>query len=200
MDEITGYTQYKGLTAQQHVDTFEIFKKFLLQIKPKRILEIGTAGGGFTLFLRDSLDEIGLEHTSIKTYDINNQKWYDSLKEKNIDILIENIFDDSHEKLKETSKIISYIQKRGVTLVLCDGGYKIGEFRALAPYIKKGDYIMAHDYSPNEEYFNFNIKNKYWNWLEIQDSDIIDIVNDCNLEPFLQEYFNNVAWVCKIKR
>ena len=65
--------------------------------------------------------------------------------------------------------------------------------------LKKGDIIMAHDYSPNSEYFEENINNKIWNWHEIKDTDIEDTVNECNLKPFMQEDFQKVVWVCKIK-
>ena len=41
---ITGCTSYEGLSVQQHDDVFDVFKQFLLDIKPARILEIGTAG------------------------------------------------------------------------------------------------------------------------------------------------------------
>ncbi len=57
MSKVTGHTSYKGLTAQQHNDAFDVFKTFLTEIKPKRILEIGTAGGGLTLFIRHTLNE-----------------------------------------------------------------------------------------------------------------------------------------------
>ena len=46
---VTGYTTYKGLIAQQHISAFGIFLDFLTEIKPKRILEIGTGGGGFAI-------------------------------------------------------------------------------------------------------------------------------------------------------
>jgi cephalosporin hydroxylase len=46
MSKITGHTSYKGLTAQQHTNVFDVFRNFLSEIRPKRILEIGTAGGG----------------------------------------------------------------------------------------------------------------------------------------------------------
>lgn len=41
-----------GMDAQQHHDAYEVFYKFILDIKPHRILEIGTARGGFTQFLK----------------------------------------------------------------------------------------------------------------------------------------------------
>ena len=57
---VLGHTTYNGYTAQQHNDFFNVFKKFLTEIKPARVLEIGTAGGGFILAIREILNEIGL--------------------------------------------------------------------------------------------------------------------------------------------
>jgi hypothetical protein len=37
MSEVTGHTSYKGYSAQQHNDAFEVFKNFLTEIRPKRI-------------------------------------------------------------------------------------------------------------------------------------------------------------------
>ena len=59
---------------------------------------------------------------------------------------------------------------------------------------------MAHDYSPNEEYFELNIKNKIWYWLEIQDTDIISSIFENNLIPYMDDEFKNVVWVCKEKK
>jgi hypothetical protein len=58
---------------------------------------------------------------------------------------------------------------------------------------------MAHDYAPNENYFNENIKGKIWNWLEIQDSDINETCEKYNLKPFMEDDFRSIVWVCKIK-
>ena len=54
---VVGHTSYEGLTVQQHKDVFKVFDEFLADIKPARILEIGTAGGGLTLFLRHNLPD-----------------------------------------------------------------------------------------------------------------------------------------------
>jgi hypothetical protein len=43
------------------------------------------------------------------------------------------------------------------------------------------------------------MKNKIWNWHEIQDSDIIDACEKYNLEPFMEQEFLQAAWVCKKK-
>jgi hypothetical protein len=58
---------------------------------------------------------------------------------------------------------------------------------------------MAHDYAPSQEYFEHTMKGKIWNWLEIQDSDIIECCTSNKLEQYMYEDFLNVAWVCKRK-
>ena len=84
--------------------------------------------------------------------------------------------------------------------MLCDGGSKKNEFRILSDYLKVGDVIMAHDYAPNEEYFQEHINNKIWNWLEIQDNDINEPSLRNNLIPYMEDDFRQVVWACKIKQ
>lgn len=55
---------------------------------------------------------------------------------------------------------------------------------------------MAHDYAPNTEYFEQYMRNKIWNWHEIQDSDIIDSCEKYGLKPYMREEFLSVAWAC----
>jgi len=95
---------------------------------------------------------------------------------------------------------MNFIQQEGVTIVLCDGGYKIGEFNILSKYIKPEDFILAHDYASTDEFFDEYINMKFWNWHEIQDSDIQESVEKHNLKPFMQDEFTKAVWVCKIKK
>lgn len=191
---ITGYTSYKGLTAQQHDDVFKVMAEFVKDIKPARVLEIGTAGGGFTLFLRDMLPGI-----PIRTYEVNDRDFYEKLRKNSIDVVIKNIFNNAYNKLEEPEEIVPYIQQEGTTLVLCDGGHKIGEFNCIAPLLKKGDYIMAHDYVYSQSTYIQEFKDKIWNWCEIEEKDIKETSEENNLYPYNQENFNRVVWVCKVK-
>jgi hypothetical protein len=59
---------------------------------------------------------------------------------------------------------------------------------------------MAHDYAPNEEYFDKYINGKIWNWLEIQDQDINESCYKYNLKPFWENELRQVVWVAKIKQ
>lgn len=195
-----GHTEYRGYTAQQHDNFVNIISEFIKTIKPSRILEIGTAGGGFILCVRDVLDEIGLQDVPVKTFDIVEPSYYQELRKHNIEINIENLFDHSYTKLIKPEKIVPYIQQSETTVVFCDGGHKIGEFNTIAPHIKKGDYILAHDYVDTwENYQNF-FKDKIWDWCEIEEKYIENISNSENLKFYNQDTFKTIAWVCKQKQ
>ena len=196
---ITGNFNYKSIPIQQHAEIKTPFYELLKTIKPKQILEIGTASGGLTLMLRDTLNELGLNDSIIRTYDIEQRHYLSYNKGKDIEVIIKNVFNSEYTELIELDEINSFINREGATVVLCDGGNKINEFKMLSGLLKSGDVIMAHDYCANEDTFNADFKNKIWNWLEIQDSDIKEAVEKNKLKPFMATDFANVVWVCKIK-
>lgn len=193
-------TKHKmNLTSQQNENMFDAFKKLLNEYKPKRVLEIGTAGGGTIQFIRDYLDEIGLTDTTIKSFEVKEHKWYKDMRVTGIEIIIENIFSHSYREIEKPEFVKDYIKSEGPTLVLCDGGSKINEFKILAPYLKSGDIIMAHDYVDTKENFLENYKDKIWNWREIGDEHIIDTCEKYSLKNYMKDTFDKAVWVCKIK-
>jgi hypothetical protein len=195
---MNGHFIYENLIISQVPNVGNIFNELIKKYKPNRILEIGTADGGLTLMLRNILDDNNLQTNIIRTYDINEQKNL-KLKNRNIEIITKNVFNHPYSDLEYPNEIKEYIQYQGRTLVLCDGGSKKNEFRLLSKFLKNGDIIMAHDYAPNEDYFNENVKDKIWGWLEIQDLDINESCLTYNLKPYMEEEFRSVVWVCKIK-
>lgn len=195
---IVGAFGYRDITCSQHPDVGIPFKSLFESIKPKRILEIGTAWGGLTLLLNDILIDCGLNDTKILTYDIIELN-RNHFKGCNIDYREENIFNNTKTDLIDFS-VVDFIKSDGPTIVLCDGGAKKNEFNIFADHLKVGDIIMAHDYSPTLEYFHEHMKDKIWNWCEINQYDILEAVEKNNLEPFMQDDFIKVAWVCKIKK
>jgi predicted O-methyltransferase YrrM len=199
-EKVTGWFSYEGITTQQHYDVGKFFNQLFNQTKPSRILEIGTAFGGLTLLLRNILDDLSFS-TEIRTYDIDSKHYLQPYIDNGlkIDVRIKNIFNHEYSELTELDDISTYVQSEGVTIVLCDGGSKKNEFKILSSLLKPGDIIMAHDYSPNQTYFEENINNKIWNWLEIQDSDIDESCLTYNLKPYMEDEFRSVVWVCKIK-
>lgn len=204
MNTITGWHSYKGTTILQHEDITIHLKTLFQKIKPSQVLEIGTSYGGLTLLIRDLLDETGLIESDFRSYDVmetNRFHLEEAIKNgSKIDFKIKNVFNHMYDELLEVEEIQSFIQRSGPTIILCDGGSKKNEFKILSPLLKSGDIIMAHDYSPNDKYFEEHIKDKIWNWHEIQDSDIQESIEKYNLESFMQEEFQKVVWVCKIKK
>lgn len=196
---VTGNMIYKGFTAQQHRDAIDIFYDFLADIRPARVLEIGTACGGLILAIRDHLDALGLSDSPIISYDITSREYYPELISRGIDIRIENIFTNSYTSLIDETFVKQYIQSPGVTLILCDGGYKQGEFAIFSKLLKDGDFIMAHDYVDTQENFKDNFLDKVWNWCEIEEKHITGVCKLYNLQSYNQEAFSKVVWVCKKK-
>jgi cephalosporin hydroxylase len=201
---VNGGFAYGYLFMSQHHDAHKVFKQFLSEIRPARILEIGTFHGGLTLCLRDIMDELGLYSHPIITYDINNQEFLRPLVlNRNVHVRTKNLFDYDSNKfidLVSENEIKSFIQQDDITMVLCDGGCKKCEFNIIAPLLKVNDIIMAHDYAPNETYFQEYIKDKIWNWLEIQDEDIAEAAAQYSLRPCKQELLQNIAWLSKQKK
>lgn len=187
---------FQGHGAQQSHRAYRVFYDFLCTEKPARILEIGTALGGFTTFLRIVADECspGME---IMSFDISDKSYYDEIRARNIDVRVQDVFGGDFKSVDQF--VIDYIQKEGVTVVLCDGGWKVGEFNILSNYIKPGDYIMAHDYAPNREVFASDYDKKIWNWCEITDEDIKNACERNALLSYNRYGFNSAAWVCKTK-
>lgn len=187
---------YKGWGAQQNFNAFEVFHNFISDVKPKRILEIGTSLGGFTSFLKYTCNKMQIP-CDILTYDIHEKSWYKDLTDMGIDVRIENIFSNEYQTLSQ--EVIDFIRLDGTTIVLCDGGDKVREFNILSDYLKRGDFILGHDYAVNRDVFEESINKKIWNWHELSESDIKNACDRNLLEDYNRTTFESVVWVCKIK-
>ena len=107
---ITGACFYNGIITMQHKKAFEVFKSFLSDIRPSRIIEIGTSHGGLTLFLRHTLNELDLNDSLIRTFDINQFTSHQILrKEKNLELIHDNIFSSDYLTLIDSSYITYFL-------------------------------------------------------------------------------------------
>lgn len=186
-----GFTHYKGFRAAQHDNFTNIFGPFLDEQQFDIIIEIGTLNGGLTRYLRDASPK-----SRIVTYDIADQPEHNKLRECNIEVKLVNIFDGTRVVDEE---VMGILKGEGKKLVICDGGNKSFEFKCLAPFLKSGDFIMAHDYSKDHEYFNKNIRGKVWDWCELVESDIASAVEECGLREHNTDLFQSIVWTCKKK-
>jgi hypothetical protein len=179
-------------TAQQTDGVWELFGEFLLKEKFERIFEIGTALGGLTQFINDFSKENGID-TEIVSIDVK------PINQNLIDNGIQN-FQMNALDLKSISKLESFLKTDKKLLILCDGNEKPTEFKLYSKYVKVGDFIMAHDYAINYDYFESNIKNKKWDWCQITEGDIIDVSNKFGLVDYIDLNFNEEMWVCRTKK
>lgn len=135
-------TSFVGFQANQVPTAFLVLEDFLSKKNDiKRIIEIGTAFGGTTIFF-------GLHSwkNKGKTYTFDNNvrqesSWFDLAKLLGIEFIKLDVFSE-----EGINKIKELIQLDGITLLFCDGGNKQQEFNTFAPFLKSGDIIMAHDY------------------------------------------------------
>lgn len=178
---------YKGIFTQQNKNFYPAFEKLFAQENIVRVLEIGTATGGFIRAVRD------LTNAEIITYDVLESKHKSTLEENNITVNVKSVFDDF-------DTVEDYISAEGQVLVLCDGGNKIKEFDVFSRLLKTGDIIMAHDYSYDETLYRAYIRENVWRWCEIQYKDIALPVELNNLEPVMTEEFQQAVWTCWKKR
>ena len=202
---IEGSFVYKHLAVSQNQNVVGFFDELFASLRPTKVLEIGTFHGGLSLIIMDLLERNNLQDTILRTYDTEIQKFLiPKAKDiKNLEIITKNLFSYSYMEWKDKesqNEIKSFIDEGSPTLVLCDGGCKRCEFNLIAPLIKKGDVIMAHDYAPNKEYFEEHIKDKIWNWMEIEDKNIQKTSEQCSLQPYKQEKAQQAAWLCRIKQ
>jgi hypothetical protein len=57
-------------------------------------------------------------------------------------------------------------------MILCDGGKKPTELKAVVRIAKHGDLVLAHDYASSRPVFRANTRGKRWNSCEITNADL----------------------------
>jgi hypothetical protein len=154
---------------------------------PVTIIEIGMREGGFTNVLYDH--QIST-HAEIYSFDIFDFNYESKFKDKNINWFVSDAF-------KNEEKIKDLIQRKGTTIVFCDGGDKIKEFNLFAKYLKPKDMILAHDYYKDKD--AYNNQSGVWPYWESNNEEIIQTCINNNLEEFLEEDFNKSFWTCRRK-
>jgi hypothetical protein len=154
------------------------------------IIEIGTYNGGLTSWLYDNKKT----NAMVVSYDIDGT--INHTGRTDIDFRVEDCFEK-----KAFNDIISYIQRPGKTLVVCDGGDKPKEFNVFSEYLKSGDNIIAHDYSAGPDMWK--LATDYWQWPYASDTNY-DLLKDAviknGLEPYRNEEFNFYLWTSYVKK
>ena len=93
-----GCITYKGFATQQHHDFVRQFNNLIADARPANILEIGVAGGGLTIAIKDilNLHKIPFQY---RAYEIVPRPWFSLFERHGIDVRIENIFNEDYSDL-----------------------------------------------------------------------------------------------------
>lgn len=147
----------------------------------EQVIEIGTWRGGFTIFLRLFFN------VEVHSFDIHDYGY-------NFPPGITFYCRDALEP--GSIKIITDLLKNKKTLLLCDGGHKVNEFTMYGKFLKKGDLIGAHDYGKTKEYFDSEIKDKFWTTSHEVDWPMLkDYCEAHGLKPIHEDTFDKVVWL-----
>ena len=176
----------KSFSTKQHEGIKNNIPKFIEIVNPERIVEIGSYNFGFTAFLAEIFSK------EILTYEIvvDLKRKYQDLLDANITNVTAKFLDIFSDK----EFIYNYIQQEGKTLVFCDGGNKIEEFKFLSPFLKPGDIICAHDFKET----SWEGNRPEWP-IEITNLDIEEAINDNNLTLFQENLMLPIVWGSYIK-
>lgn len=163
-------------------------------LPPRQIIELGSAGGGFTMAIAVHACEIGARVISYDTNKPNEAYRYRAHRDNGPQFRVADIWASEIE-------IASLISLRDTTYLLCDGGDKPRELATFAKYLKPGDVIASHDYDAVHELDpTVPQLERYWPWSEIRKAqgDAVAAAND--LEPWMQEHFDLAGWLVYRKR
>lgn len=184
------YLNIEGLYAAQLPQTPDIFKPIIKDYQ--LIIEIGTNRGGFALWLyqnkKETTELISLEINPAEIKIPTNHPIHQHIH-------IQNALDPQY-----IIKIKEKIQNTGKTLILCDGGNKIDEFKTYSQILKPQDTIMLHDYadSPNEEENYKKAKERAkCDWPSGPESNLAAIqktIKEQNLEKYKYQEFLDILW------
>jgi len=134
-----GY-EYRGIPCAKNPFDLAIYLKLLWDLKPRTIVEIGSAAGGSGQFFSDQSALFGLG-TMVYSFDINRVKGMDS---ENLKFLHGDVHDLASSALPAILGTID-----GPLLVVEDGPHTYegcqAALRFFHPHLKPGDHIVVED-------------------------------------------------------
>lgn len=157
---------------------------------PARIIELGTAGGGFITALAVHAYNIGAR---VVTYDlaVPDERFTKLGTFLGIEYRTGDMYTQAFIDEIETN-----IRLPGTTYVLCDGGNKQLELAQFGIFLKPGDVIAAHDYDAKHEIDPaIPMNDRPWQWSEIRKAYGDETAARLGLIPWMQDVFDDAGWL-----
>jgi len=181
------FVTVNNILAAQTKKALDIFAGFILNEQFDIIIEIGTHRGGLSEYIHHL-------NSNFISYDINPE--FNVSKKKDINFRIGNCLVEN--TMREIEKLVTGKK----ALILCDGGKKDVEFKIYSKMIESGSFIMAHDYSNDEESYNLAMRESGWfSPAECKYEEIKDAIKENNLkESNYHDIFLSTFWCCYTKK
>lgn len=183
----------------------------------KRIIEIGTFDAGLSTFLalycflsRQMPNENTQVSYKIRTSARQPRDFYTfdiAIKDESMTkfvqqiggkTIIQNVFEEPC-----VSGLKCIIATEGQTLLICDGGCKKKEIDVYGSALKKGDIVLVHDYSKDDETYENIQKRGIWHAWETKwesktpdDNGIKDICEKHKIKQIHADEFDDSVWFC----
>ena len=130
---------FLGGIMRQSREAIDGWERALKPLEFKRIIELGTARGHFSLYL---YMWCLVRQAQFFTFDIKRGLELGPVH----DALGFGQRFREWDVLKKPEPIIEIIRRPGVSVLFCDNGDKVTEVDLFAPQLKRGDIIAAHDW------------------------------------------------------
>jgi predicted O-methyltransferase YrrM len=192
---VTGSWTFCGAKMAQNELVMPMFRILLSKIStPLRIIELGTYQGALTWFLY----QVAPKGTDIRTFDVKEQ----------VPVLMRSGFKKAGILYSNTDVFLTYgrheepvlerlLRDTSVTtMLLCDNGNKVKEVNTFAPFMKKGDIIMCHDYAFSAQESHDELYGRYWNHCEVRYDQIGETLQEQSFEEYERELTKYAAWGC----
>jgi len=163
---IDGIVLFDHYTAQTWSAITMLLKFFDENRDVKRVVDLGAGCGGLTLFFGANMLQRDGKVLSFDIDALQSTQAQRDFEKLNITFEERDVFE------KDSVEMIRKFIEGEQALIFCDNGNKGREFRLYERILKKGDFIMAHDWG-----------------VEISQGDL-DGYAYTNLEPYKQEEFD----------
>jgi predicted O-methyltransferase YrrM len=177
-----------GMPMNQNRLAIPVWSYAMEVLPPARIVELGSYNGGMTIALGLHAYHIGARVVSYERSKAPDQRYVKLAAFLGIE------FRDRVDLWECDAEIAEIIQGPGATFVLCDAGDKPRELAVFARYLKPGDVIAAHDFDAGHD-IGQPIDERPWPYSEIRREDGARVAADCNLSPWMQDYFSMAGWL-----
>ena len=132
---------FMGSKMQQKIPAIPLWEYTIATFRPRRVIELGTGSGAFSFYLYLLCTNYNIK---FYTFDKYAPLMKASMHETDF---IDHFYKENILGSRDTQRRISNMVARyGRTLIFCDNGHKIGEFKIFSRSLKHNDIIGIHDW------------------------------------------------------